>query len=376
MGELQEKLLSTLMLRDSEGGSNVNAFEYVLIKVHNLEFAYRLLRLTLDTPNIPLSNLFAVMELYYSRVIEIQDENYMEQYFKPYGYGIFEDMPNFNITDFQKLKPALVAAPRPAALSLAQPFTPVPIFPPLRKVGLPQPSENSLPPTPNPLVPLPVGTQSNDDDEDSPLPLALAPPVAPVTVTRRSARANSDPVLLALKALRTAANSSNISKLSSAITSANAIGPRVTDTNAYIKANRKLTQLTKQAANSARNAREFQVARMGASNDENPLEMNDDDNMELLPGATMRREALKRMNEQKKKAMRRPPGARGYTALAVEPTEPPPAAAAPLGKNWDPFKNWVKFGGVLGTRRKHKKPSRKYRHKHVTRSTMKHRRRR
>jgi hypothetical protein len=180
-----------------------------------------------------------------------------------------------------------------------------------------------------------------------------------------------------LKALRTAANSSNISKLSSAITSANAIGPRVTDTNAYIKANRKLTQLTKQAANSARNAREFQVARMGASNDENPLEMSEDDNMELLPGATTRRDALKRMNEQKKKAMRRPPGARGYTALAVEPTEPPPAAAAaPLGKNWDPFKNWVKFGGVLGTRRKHKKPSRKYRHKHVTRSTMKNRRRR
>jgi hypothetical protein len=113
---------------------------------------------------------------------------------------------------------------------------------------------------------------------------------------------------------------------------------------------------------------------VGAPNDEISLEMNDDV-IELLPGATTRREALKRMNTERRRAMRRPPGARGYTALALEPTEPPPAAT-PLGKILDPFKNWVKFGGVLGTRRKHKKPSRKYRHKHVTRSTIKNRRRR
>jgi len=368
IGELQEKLLSKLTLREGGDSSNVNAFEYVLIKVSNLKFAYRLLKLAIDTPNIPHSNLFAVMQLYYSKVIELQDKKYMEQYFKPYGYGIFEDMPNFKKEDFQELQPALLAPAQAAPLSLGQgtPFndedSPSPLA--LAPVAL-----TSRPPVPKSFNPF-------NDEEDSPLPLAVAPAVAPVVAPRRSARANSDTVLLALKALRTATNSSNISKLSSAITSANAIGPRVTGTNAYVSANRKLTQLTKQAGNSARNAREFQVARtgVGAPNDEISLEMNDDV-IELLPGATTRREALKRMNTERRRAMRRPPGARGYTALALEPTEPPPAAT-PLGKILDPFKNWVKFGGVLGTRRKHKKPSRKYRHKHVTRSTIKNRRRR
>ena len=420
IGELQEKLLSNLTLREGGDSSNVNAFEYVLIKVSNLKFAYRLLKLAINTPNIPHSNLFAVMQLYYSKVIEIQDKKYMEQYFKPYGYGIFEDMPNFKKEDFQELQPALLAPAQAAPLSLGQDspsFTPVPVFPPLRRVGWPEPAQYSLPPTPNPLVPLkgPMlskGTPFNDD-EDSPSPLALAPvavtsrppvpksfnpfndeeeedsplplAVAPVPAPRRSARANSDPVLLALKALRTASNSSNISKLSTAITSANAIGSKVTDTNAYTTAKRKLTQLTKQAANSARNAREFQVMRNRrsfAANDPTTLSTNgaEDDQVPFLPGATNRRETLKRMNQRKKEeARRRPPGAKGYKSLAVEPTEPPvdvPANPAPLGRNWDPFKNWVKFDGGLRTRRKDKKSSRKYRHKHVTRSTMKHGRRR